>query len=173
MGRTMVVLCAALAAATPLMGVRLRAPRTDIRTAMRNTPLVVARQNLALARSRVVERCYAAAIPPLLTTAQALAFFAAQQIGRRPGLDGLAGDTRQQILDYTRVIETHNDNAVGNIDAWLDQVRDWGGTEAGWRTRAARGVLRPPASGRTSARPGLRDYARRGVRQGFAQGVKN
>ena len=131
------------------MGVRLRTPETDIRLALRNTPLAVAQRNLLVARSRVVERRFAAAIPPLSITAQALAFFAAQQIGMRPGLDGLAGDTRQQILNYTRVIETDNDNAVSNIDAWLAQVRDWGGTEARWQTRAAGSGVRPPARGRT------------------------
>lgn len=155
MGRMIVILCATLAAATPLIGVRLRTPRTDIRSAIRNTPLVVARESLMSARSRVVERRYAAAIPPLLTTAEALAFFESQQIGRRPGLDGIAGDTRQQILNYTREIETQSDNAMSNIDAWLAQVRDWGGTEAGWRSRAAASVVRP-ARGRTSTRRALR-----------------
>lgn len=154
MGRTIVILCATLVAAMPLNGVRLRTPRTDIRSAIRNTPLAVARQNLMFARSRVVERCYAAAIPPLLTTAEALAFFEAQQIGRRPGLQGLAGDTRQQILNYTREIETNNRDAVNNIDAWLDQVKDWGATEAGWRTA---GRLVRAARAGTSTRLGLRD----------------
>lgn len=36
--------------------------------AVRDTPLLAARQNLLLARSRVLEHKYSDAIPPLLTT---------------------------------------------------------------------------------------------------------
>jgi len=92
---------------------------------MRDAPLLVARQNLLLARSRVLEHKYSEAIPPLLTTAQALAFFERQQVGRYGGFGGAAGDTRQEVLDYTRDIQTDHDNAVSDIDAWLDQIRQW------------------------------------------------
>jgi hypothetical protein len=92
---------------------------------MRKTPLLVARKNLLLARSRVVEHRYSEAIPPLITTAEALAFFEEQEIGRYVNFGGDAGETRQQILDYATGIETDNGFALNDIDAWLDQIRQW------------------------------------------------
>jgi hypothetical protein len=86
---------------------------------------LIARQNLLLARSRVAAHRYSEAIPPLVATAEALAFFEEQEIGRNDGVGGAAADTRQQILDYAAGIETDNDDAVNNIDAWLDQIRQW------------------------------------------------
>ena len=63
-------------------------------------------------------------IPPLLTTAAALAFFETQEIGYGR-LGASAGNTRQQILDYATGIETDNRNALSNIDARLDKIRQW------------------------------------------------
>jgi hypothetical protein len=89
------------------------------------TPLLVARQNLLLARSRVVEHRYSEAIPPLLTTAEALTFFEAEEIGRYNWLGGEAGYTQRHILEYAIGIETDNDNALRKIDSWLEQINEW------------------------------------------------
>jgi hypothetical protein len=86
--------------------------------------LRVAQRNLLLARSWVVEHRYSEATQPLLITAEALAFFEAQETGYGwPG--AAAGDTRQQILNYANGIETNNSDALSNIDAWLDKIRQW------------------------------------------------
>jgi hypothetical protein len=68
-------------------------------------PLLAARHSLLLARLLVVERRYSEAIPPLLTTAEALAFFQELEIGRYGGHAGIAGDVRQEILNYANDIE--------------------------------------------------------------------
>jgi hypothetical protein len=125
MRRTIVVCCAALAAAVPAVSIQMRERETNLMDAIRNTPLQVARQNLQIARSRAVQHCYQEAIPPLLITAEALGYFGTQEIGRSSGMDVSAGDTRQQILDYLPAIEIHYVQAVSKIDTWLDQVRRW------------------------------------------------
>jgi hypothetical protein len=123
--RMIVSWCTALVAMVPSLSALTRPPAESIELAIRNTPLLVARQNLLRARSRVVEHCYSDAVPPLLTTVEALAYFEAQEIGRYHGVGAEAGDIRQQIVDYTRGIEFNNTNAVSNIHAWLDQIGQW------------------------------------------------
>jgi hypothetical protein len=125
MRRMIVSWCTALIATVPSLSALTRPPAENIELAIRNTPLLVARQNLLRARTRVVEHCYAEAVPPLLTTAEALAFFEEQEIGRYDGVGGDAGDMRQQILDYTRGIELDNTNALSNINVWLQQIGQW------------------------------------------------
>jgi hypothetical protein len=125
MRRTIVVCCAALALAVPSVSIQMRETETNLRDAIRNTPLQVARQNLQIARSRAVQHFYHEAIPPLLITAEALGYFGTQEIGRSSGMDVSAADTRQQILDYLPAIEIHYAQAVSKIDTWLDQVRRW------------------------------------------------
>ena len=102
-----------------------RAVGANIEDTLRNTPLLVARQSLLLARSRVAEHHFSDAIPALLTTAEALAFIEEQEIGQYDGFGAVAGDTRQQVLDYASAIETDNCFALSNIDSWLAQVRQW------------------------------------------------
>jgi hypothetical protein len=125
MRRAIVLCCSVLAAAVPSLSMRTLTPLANVRNQMRNTPLLVARQYLLLARSRVEERCYSDAVPSLLTTAEALTYFAERQIGRSPGFGASAGDIRQQILDYVRSIEVDNGNALSNVDRWLEQIRQW------------------------------------------------
>ena len=117
--------CAALAAAIPSASVEIRPQEMNLVDAIRNTPLPAARQNLLLARSRIVKHCYAEAIVPLLITADALAFVEEQEIGRYHGFGAAVGYVRQEILDYTIRIETNNTNALPNIDAWLYQMSEW------------------------------------------------
>jgi hypothetical protein len=127
--RTIVICCAAIfATLVPSLSARTRASGGNGEDATWASiwvaPLRVARRNLLLARSRVLEHRYSEATQPLLITAEALAFFEAQETGYGwPGAD--AGDTRQQILNYAKGIETNNSNAVSNIDTWLDQIRQW------------------------------------------------
>lgn len=125
MRRAVVLCCSVLAAMVPSLSVPKLTPLANVRNQMRNTPLRVARQYLLLARSRVEEQCYSDAVPPLLTTAEALTYFSERQIGRSPGVGASAGDIRQQILDYTRSIEVNNGSALSNINRWLEQVQQW------------------------------------------------
>jgi hypothetical protein len=111
---------------------RTRTPGTDIEDAMRNTPLLVARQNLLIARSFVVKRSYSKAIPPLLTTAEALALFEEQGTGENDGIGVAAGDVRQEILNYATGIETDNSDALLHIDSWLDQIKRWNERRRSW-----------------------------------------
>lgn len=126
--RIIATACIALVITVPCVSARTQASRANVEDTTWGTlwaePLRVARQNLLLARSRVVEHRCSEAIPPLLTTAEALAFFEAQAIGYgRLGAD--AGDTRQQVLNCANGIETDNSNALSSIDGWLDQIRQW------------------------------------------------
>ena len=90
--------------------------------AMRDTPLLAARRDLILARNLVLKHRYQAAVPPLLATADALAYFEQQQLGQR-GSD--AGWLRQEIEDYASRIATDHSDALRRIGAWLDQIRAW------------------------------------------------
>jgi hypothetical protein len=127
--RTIVICCAAVVATlVPSLSARTRASGGNGEDATWANIWVallrVARRNPLLARSRVVEHRYSEATQPLLITAEALAFFETQETGYGwPGAD--AGDTRQQILNYAKGIETNNSNALSNIDTWLDQIRQW------------------------------------------------
>ena len=124
MRRWITILCVALIAGTSSIFAQTPVP-PGLVTAMRNAPLPVARQYLQEARSLAAERCYSDAVTPLLVTAEALAYFEAQQIGRIYSLGATAGATRQQILNYTSAIETNNYFAVSMIDGWLDQIEQW------------------------------------------------
>ena len=125
MRRMVFVGCLALVVAIPFHSAQIHRWPTNSLNDIRSRPLPVAQQSLLLARSRVVEHCWSEAVPPLLTTAQALAFAQAQEIGRSDGFGASAGLVRQEILDYTTRIETSNTNAVFNIDAWLYHVSQW------------------------------------------------
>jgi len=131
MRRTIVVGCASLVTMFPSFSApaRTRASGANAEDVTWGTvwaaPLRVARQQLLLARSRVLEHRYSEAIPPLSTTAAALAFFEAEETGRYNWLGGEAGYTRQHILEYAIGIETDNDNALSKIDSWLEQVKQW------------------------------------------------
>ena len=116
---------AALFALIPPLCAQAAPPEANVRNAMRNAPLPVARQYLQEARSLAAERCYLEAVTPLLITAEALAYFQAQEIGRINSLGATAGNVRQQILNYATAIETNNDYAVSTIDGWLDQIDRW------------------------------------------------
>jgi hypothetical protein len=117
-----------IVAVVAFLSARTLAPAVIFQTqtvdAIRDTPLLAARRNLLLARSRVLKHEYPEAIPSLLATADALAYFEEQQLGQR-GSD--AGWVRQEIEDYADGIETDHSDALDRITAWLDQIRGWEG----------------------------------------------
>lgn len=128
------VWCITLIALVAPVSAQGRAPEANLEDAIRNTPLLVARQNLQRARSRVLEGEYPEAVSPLLAAAGAMAYFEQQEIGRDAGASAEAAGTRQQILDFTTAIETDNAYAVYDIDAWLDQIAEWNGRRnSNWR----------------------------------------
>jgi hypothetical protein len=121
------VWCGALILAAPFLSAQARVPEANLEDAIRNTPLLVARQSLQRARSLALDHEYAEAVSPLLATAAALAYFEQQEIGRNTGASTEAGNVRQQILDFATAIETDNIYAVSDIDGWLDQIAEWNG----------------------------------------------
>jgi len=94
----------------------------DRERASTDMPLLRARQNLMLARSRVLDQKYADAKLPLREAADALSSFAALFPGPRAET---AKTIREDILAYAQEIAHHHDDAVDKIDAWLDPVNQW------------------------------------------------
>lgn len=113
-----------LAAAVPCVSAQ---PMETMETRPNNTsmeamPLLIARQSLLVARSRVLELKYAEAVRPLLAAAQALAAFALQE----PGPNGQSAEfTRQGIQDYAAVIEQDPGDGVRRVDDWMDRIHQW------------------------------------------------
>ena len=85
-------------------------------------PLLSARQNLMLARSRVLEQKYADATLPLREAAEALSSFEALFPGPRAEA---AHAMREDILAYAREIAHHHTDALDKINEWLDPVNQW------------------------------------------------
>ena len=85
-------------------------------------PLLMAHQNLLLARSKVLELKYNEAVPELLAAARALGAFAQHE----PGPNGQSAEfTRQRMQAYAGVIETDPGDAVRRLDNWMDRIRQW------------------------------------------------
>jgi hypothetical protein len=82
-------------------------------------PLLVARQSLLLAQSRILEANSVAAVEPLSTAARALAAFETQE----PGPNGQTAEyMRQQIDDYSHVVAGDHSDALSRIDDWLKRI---------------------------------------------------
>lgn len=82
-------------------------------------PLLVARQSLLLAQSRILEANYQAVVEPLSAAARALAAFETQE----PGPNGQTAEyMRQQIDDYTHVVAADHSDALSRIDDWLKRI---------------------------------------------------
>ena len=89
---------------------------------LEDTPLLAARQSLLVARSRILEQKYSAAIPALLTAAEALAYFEQEE----PGSNGRdAGYLRQEIKNYANDVQTDHQDAVIRIDDWISRLKQW------------------------------------------------
>jgi hypothetical protein len=85
-------------------------------------PLLRAKQNLELARARVLEDKYKDARMPLQAAAQALADFETAS----PGPEAVQAEyMRQQIQQFAAHVGERPADAVERIDSWLDPVQHW------------------------------------------------
>jgi hypothetical protein len=85
-------------------------------------PLDMARQNLQLARARVIDGKYKDAAVPLRSAAQALSDF--EKYCTEPQSTAVKS-TRQAILGYANSIAHNHDGATGKIDEWLVSLNQW------------------------------------------------
>ncbi len=85
-------------------------------------PLHMARQNLDLAKARVLEGKYRDAVVPLKSAAQALGDYERRVSGQQAADVEAA---RQAMLGFAAHIGSERDGAVGRIDAWTDMLRQW------------------------------------------------
>jgi hypothetical protein len=85
-------------------------------------PLLMARQNLELARARILDGKYHDAAVPLRSAAEALDQYARQFPG--PNAEK-AEDMRVQIDAYAAEITHHHEDALMRIESWLDPVDHW------------------------------------------------
>ena len=98
-------------------------PNSIIRTRVEGTmPLLEARQNLRLARMRVLEDKYKDARAPLEAAVQNLAEF--EKLSPGPHAQD-AAYLREKIEAYAHVISRHPADALMQIDAWLDPIEKW------------------------------------------------
>src|SRR5262249_40800795 len=86
-------------------------------------PLVQARENLAIARTRAQTGNFKDAILPLKSAARALDRFAQQSSARRYA--DLAERMRIEIDGYAERITRDHGDALDRITAWENQVSDW------------------------------------------------
>jgi hypothetical protein len=97
-------------------------------TVNQDMPLLRAKENLTLARERVLAGKYKAARMPLKSAAEALANY--QKLSPGPHANE-AGDLRLQMDAYAdRVGRDHSDA--------LDRIRDWSGKVDAWQKEQAR-----------------------------------
>lgn len=85
-------------------------------------PLRMVRQNLELAKSRVMEGQYRDAELPLKSAAQALATY--EKGIRGPEATNIEA-ARQAMLGYAARVAHHHDDAADRIDSWLSMLREW------------------------------------------------
>ncbi len=95
--------------------------------ANRDAPLLMVRQNLRLARSRVLEGKYEDAQAPLRAAAQGLQDFERQFPGPQATQ---AAYMRGQILNFAHIIKHDRADALRLIDQWLTPVDRWVRQEA-------------------------------------------
>jgi hypothetical protein len=85
-------------------------------------PLRMARQNLALAKDRVLEGKYHDAEVPLKSAAEALGQLEQRFTGQQAAdIEG----ARQAMLGYAAHIGHDHADAVGRIDTWMDMLQAW------------------------------------------------
>jgi len=87
-----------------------------------NMPLDMARQNLELARVRIVSGKYKDSAAPLRSAAQALADFEKTCTGEQAAS---VDSARQAMLGYADRISHDHDGASGKIDGWLASLDQW------------------------------------------------
>ena len=91
-------------------------------TVQGNMPLLEARQNLRLARMRVMEDKYKDAKAPLEAAALNLRDF--EELSPGPHAQD-AEYLRQKIEAYARIVSHRPADALNQIDAWLDPIDHW------------------------------------------------
>lgn len=89
-------------------------------------PLRMVRQNLDLAKARVLEGKYHDASVPLKSAAQALGDYEKRLSGQQAADMEAA---RQAMLGYASSISNDKNAAAGRIDSWLDMLRQWPGAQ--------------------------------------------
>ena len=87
-------------------------------------PLEMARQNLELAKTRVLAGKYHEAELPLKSAAQALGDYERTFAGARPSE---IEATREAVSGYATRVWHDKDAAAGRIDTWLQMVKSWQG----------------------------------------------
>ncbi len=98
-------------------------PNSIIRTQVEgNMPLLKARDNLMLARSRILGDQYKDAAAPLRAAAEALADF--EKLSPGPQAEK-AEAMRQEIEAYSQRVGRQHTHAIDRIDAWLDPINHW------------------------------------------------
>jgi YfdX protein len=95
---------------------------TSVTQTTGNMPLNMARQNLELAKTRVMEGKYHDAVLPLRSAAQALGDYERRISGQQAAN---IETTRQAMLSMAAHITHEHDGAVGQIDAWTEMTRQW------------------------------------------------
>lgn len=98
-------------------------PASIIRTNVEGTmPLLEARQNLELARIRILENKYKDAAAPLRAAARNLSDY--EQLTSAPRAQD-AEYYRERIETFSRIIRNRPANAAEQIDAWLAPINKW------------------------------------------------
>lgn len=98
-------------------------PASIIRTNVEGTmPLLEARQNLELARTRILESKYKDAAAPLRAAAQNLSDY--ERLTSAPRAQD-AEYYRERIETFSRIIRNRPANAAEQIDAWLAPINKW------------------------------------------------
>jgi YfdX protein len=87
-----------------------------------NMPLNMARQNLDIAKARVMEGKYHDAELPLRSAAQALGDYSKHLSGQQASNVELM---RQAMLNMAAHITHEHDGAVSQIDSWTEMTRQW------------------------------------------------
>jgi hypothetical protein len=87
-----------------------------------NMPLNMARQNLEIAKARVMEGKYHDAVLPLRSAAQALGDYERRLSGQQAANIEM---TRQAMLSMASHITREHDGALGQIDTWTEMTRQW------------------------------------------------
>ena len=101
---------------------------SDIETAVvrqsarADVPMLKTRENLMLARSRILENQYKEAAAPLREAARSLAAYLA---GPSPANADQVDIVRRRIAELARNIHRRPAHAVDDINIWIDQVRAW------------------------------------------------
>lgn len=85
-----------------------------------NMPLNMARQNLEIAKARVMDGKYHDAVLPLRSAAQALGDYERHCSGQQAANIEM---TRQEMLSMAAHITHEHESAVGRIDAWTEMTR--------------------------------------------------